>query len=33
MFDTADAFASGDGRTTRWCIVAESSHRLWCRSV
>ena len=22
MFDTAGAFASGDGRTSRWCTVA-----------
>ena len=24
---------SGDGRTSRWCTVEESSHRLWCMSV
>jgi hypothetical protein len=29
MLDTADAFASGDGRTARWCAVTRD-HRIDC---
>jgi hypothetical protein len=32
-FEADDAFVSGDGRTSRWFTVEESSHRLWCRYV
>src|ERR1035437_7444811 len=32
-FAAGNAFVSGDWRSSRWCTVEVSSHRLWCGSV
>src|ERR1035438_1932130 len=32
-FAAGNAFVSGDWRTSRWCTVEVSSHRLGCKSV
>src|SRR5208282_2814313 len=32
-FAAGNAFVSGDWRSSRWCTVEVSSHRLGCRSV
>jgi hypothetical protein len=32
-FEAGNAFVSGDGRSSRWCIVEASSHRLGSVSV
>ena len=32
-FAAGNAFVSGDGRSSQWCTVEVSSHRLGCKSV
>jgi len=32
-FAAGNAFVPGDWRSSRWCTVEVSSHRLWCGSV
>src|ERR1017187_2185483 len=32
-FTAGNAFVSGDWRSSRWCTVEVSSHRLGCKSV